>query len=92
MSKIKLSRQHHLSDQERAAAIDDLSAYLQDMQADVVIEGDQLTFSGRGYQGAVTISPSMAEGYISLGLLARPFKRQLEKAINEHLEARLAEP
>ena len=40
MSKIKLSRHHHLSDQERAAALDDLSAYLQDMQADVVIEGD----------------------------------------------------
>jgi len=40
----------------------------------------------------VTISPGMAEGYISLGLLARPFKRQLEKAIHEHLEARLAAP
>ena len=92
MSKIKLRRHHHLSDQERAAALDDLSAYLQDMKADVVIEGDQLTFSGRGYNGAVTISPGMAEGYISLGLLARPFKRQLEKAIHEHLEARLAAP
>ena len=76
MSKIKLRRHHYLSDQERAAALDDLSAYLQDLQADVIIEGDQLTFSGRGYNGAVTISPGMAEGYISLGLLARPFKRQ----------------
>ncbi len=92
MSKIDITRRHHLSDQERAAALDDLSAYLQDIGADVAIEEDQLTFSGRGYKGTVSISPGLAKGYISLGLLARPFKGQLEKAIHEHLEARLAAP
>lgn len=92
MSKIDITRRHHLSDQERAAALDDLSAYLRGIGADVAIVDDQLTFSGRGYKGAVSISPGLAKGHISLGMLARPFKGQLEKAIHEHLEARLAPP
>ena len=92
MSKIDITRRHHLSDQERAVALDDLSAYLRGIGADVAIVDDQLTFSGRGYKGAVSISPGLAKGHISLGMLARPFKGQLEKAIHEHLEARLAAP
>ena len=92
MSKIDITRRHHLSDQERAAALDDLSAYLRGIGADVTIVDDKLTFSGRGYKGAGSISPGLAKGHISLGLLARPFKGQLEKAIHEHLEARLAAP
>ncbi|MDG1065849.1 MAG: polyhydroxyalkanoic acid system family protein [Luminiphilus sp.] len=92
MSKIEITRHHQLSDQERAAALTDLATYLKEMGADVVTEGEQVNFSGRGYNGTVSVSPGLAEGYISLGLLARPFKRQLEKAIHEHLEARLAAP
>ena len=92
MSKIEISRHHQLSDQDRASALDDLAAFLQELGADVVATGDQLTFEGRGYKGTVSVSPELADGSISLGLLARPFKRQLEQAIHEHLEARLAAP
>ena len=92
MSKIEINRLHHLTDQERAGILDDLSAYLREIGADVAVEGDQLDFSGRGYKGTVSVLPEVAVGYISLGLLARPFKGQLERAIHDHLEARLAAP
>ena len=92
MSKIEISRHHQLSDQERTAALNDLATFLQEIGAEVVNEGERLSFSGRGYKGTVSITAGLAEGFISLGLLARPFKGQLEKAIHEHLEARLAAP
>jgi hypothetical protein len=89
MSSIDISREHNLSPGERDAALKDLSAYLRELGASVRQTDGELQFTGRGFEGEVKIQPGRAEGHIKLGLLARPFKRQLESEINRHLDARL---
>ncbi len=91
MSRIKIDREHQLSDQERREALDELAAYLDSIGAVLSRDGDRLVFSGRGYEGSVVVAPGVARGTIKLGLLARPFRGQLERAINEQLEVRLSE-
>ncbi len=90
MSRIEISREHQLSDQDRQEALDDLATYLASIGAKLSRDGDRLAFSGRGYEGYVVVTSSTAHGTVNLGLLARPFQGQLEKAIHEHLEARLS--
>jgi putative polyhydroxyalkanoate system protein len=90
MSRIEINREHQLSDQERQEALDDLAAYLASIGAKLSREGDRLAFSGRGYEGSVVMTSHTARGTVKLGLLARPFQSQLEKAIHQHLEARLS--
>ncbi len=89
MSRIDIDRGHRLSDEERRQALQELADYLVSIGAVLTRDGDRLDFSGQGYEGSVVVSKETARGTIKLGLLARPFRRQLEKAINEHLEARL---
>lgn len=89
MSRIDIDRGHRLSDEERRQALQELADYLVSIGAVLTRDADRLDFSGQGYEGSVVVSKQTARGTIKLGLLARPFRRQLEKAINEHLEARL---
>lgn len=90
MSIVNIHRAHDLSQASCEEALDDLEAYLSaDLHAKVSRFGNRLTFSGPGYDGSVVIEPGSASGQIKLGLLARPFRRQLEMEINRHLDARL---
>ncbi len=89
MSTIDISRAHTLSQRDCDAAVDDLKGYLQELGASVKQVDGRLRFSGRGFEGEVSIRPGMAEGRIKLGLLARPFKHQIESEINQRLDARL---
>lgn len=89
MSTIDISREHNLSPQDCDAAIKDLTRYLETLGATVRRHDDRLRFDGRGFEGEVCIRPGLAEGRIKLGLLARPFRHQLEAEINRHLDARL---
>lgn len=89
MSNIDIRREHDLSNDECTQALDDLAAYLGELGARVQRGNDDLRFSGRGFEGDVVIRPGRAEGHIKLGLLARPFRHQLESEINRHLDARL---
>jgi len=89
MSSIDISRDHNLSANDREAALEDLKAYLRELGAKVHHTDGELRFTGKGFEGEVSIKPGFAEGHIKLGLLARPFKRQLEAEINRHLDARL---
>lgn len=89
MSRIEISRQHDLPPEARTEALDDLTRYLQDFGARVNQSGDTLTFTGKGFEGSVCVRPGLVRGQIKLGLLARPFRHQLESEINRHLDARL---
>ena len=90
MSTITIQRDHSLSRSQCDQALGDLSAYLEELGATVQHQTSVLTFQGRGFDGEVEISPGIAKGRIKLGLLARPFRKQLEKEINRHLDARLS--
>jgi putative polyhydroxyalkanoate system protein len=90
VSTVTINRAHDLSQAACEQALDELEAYLSaDLHAQVSRFGNRLTFDGRGFEGAVVIEPGSASGQIKLGLLARPFRRQLEEEINRHLDARL---
>jgi len=90
MSTVSIRREHTLSAEDCNDALEELSHYLQDhLGAKVRQASSQLIFEGKGFSGAVTIRPGLADGQIKLGLLAMPFKRQLESEINRQLDARL---
>lgn len=89
MSTITIQREHDLARSQCEDAISDLTAYLEQLGATVHKQKSILTFKGRGFDGEVEISPGVAKGRIKLGLLARPFRKQLESEINRHLDARL---
>lgn len=90
MSTVTIHRRHELSHAACEEALDELEAYLaSELGASVSRFGSRLKFAGRGFDGAVVIEPGAASGEIKLGLLARPFRRQLEEEINRQLDARL---
>lgn len=90
MSTVEIRREHDLEAHDCQHARDELAQFLRDqMGATVRIGGEQLVFEGKGFSGEVTIAPGLAACSIKLGLLARPFKRQLESEINRQLDARL---
>ena len=90
MNTIDISREHNLGDEDCQHALEELSGYLhQQLGAVVDKTPTQLVFTGKGFSGSVTERPGLASGHIKLGLLARPFKRQLEAEINRQLDARL---
>lgn len=89
MTTIHIARDHDLTPDDRAEALEDLASYLKEIGAKVQQGPDDLTFSGRGFEGRVAVEPGKAVGQIKLGMLARPFRHQLESEINRHLDARL---
>ncbi len=89
MSTITIQRNHDLGQSQCEQALEDLTAYLEELGATVCQRASTLTFQGRGFDGEVEISPGIAKGRIKLGLLARPFRKQLESEITRHLDARL---
>ena len=90
MNTIDISREHNLGDEDCQHALEELSGYLhQQLGAVVDKTPTQLVFKGKGFSGSVTIGPGLVSGHIKLGLLARPFKRQLEAEITRQLDARL---
>lgn len=90
LSTVTIERVHDLDQQACDDALDELEAYLTaEFAARVTRRGERLGFSGPGFDGSVCIEPGLASGQIKLGLLARPFRRQLEAEINRHLDARL---
>ena len=90
MSTVDISREHDLSVADCNEALNQLASYLRGHFGASVNESEgQLDFDGKGFSGRVVIVPGVASGTIKLGLLARPFKRQLESEINRQLDARL---
>ncbi len=89
MSGIDIYREHHLDTEQQHLALDDLHAYLTEFGARTRRERDSIHFSGPGYEGEVSVNDREVVGNIRLGLLARPFRRQLEAEILRHLDARL---
>lgn len=85
-----MHRRHDLSEDDCNAALDELGAYLADeLGAQTTQSPGTLCFSGRGFAGEVRIEPGWVHGQVRLGLLVRPFKRQLEDQINRYLDDRL---
>ena len=90
MSTVEIRRKHNLEADACQHARDELATFLRDQMGASVYEGvEQLAFEGKGFSGEVIITPGLAACSIKLGLLARPFKRQLESEINRQLDARL---
>ena len=88
---IDIARTHNLPASICQEALDELSAYLcSQFNAHVERQASLLRFKGKGFEGEVVIKPGTALGRIKLGLLARPFKKQLEAEINRQLDARLS--
>lgn len=90
MSTVEIRREHTLEAGACQHARVELAEFLRDQMGAIVHEGgEQLAFEGKGFSGTVIIAPGLAACSIKLGLLARPFKRQLESEINRQLDARL---
>ena len=90
MSTVEIRREHDLSADACRHARDELAQFLREhLGATVNQDGEQMAFEGKGFSGSVIIAPGLAACSIKLGLLARPFKRQLESEINRQLDARL---
>jgi len=90
MSTVEIRRDHDLSAEACQRARDELAQFLREhLGATVNQDDEQMAFEGKGFSGNVTIAPGLAACSIKLGLLARPFKRQLESEINRQLDARL---
>jgi len=89
MADIEITRFHCLDDTARASAIEELADFLEGFASSVDREGDTLSFSGKGFTGTVVLAPDRVTGWVKLGMLAKPFRKQLEAEINRHLDTRL---
>jgi putative polyhydroxyalkanoate system protein len=89
MADIDIKRRHKLSRAARETAVNELVAFLDGFASSVSREGSTLSFSGKGFTGTVMVSDDEVTGYVTLGLLAKPFRKQLEAEINRHLDTRL---
>jgi len=90
MADIDIKRCHKLSRTAREAAVNELIAFLDGFASSVSREGSTLSFSGKGFTGTVMVSDDEVTGHVTLGLLAKPFRKQLEAEINRHLDTRLS--
>jgi putative polyhydroxyalkanoate system protein len=91
MPDIRIARAHSLPlSRARAAAqaaADDL-AQRYDLTSQWV--GDTLQFRRSGVQGSIEVSPSQIALEISLGLLLKGFRMQIEKEVGKRLDELLA--
>ena len=75
MSAIYLSESHRLDADARERALQALHDYLsQNLGANVTRQDTELTFSGTGYSGNVSLDDERVHGELKLGLLMRPMK------------------
>jgi putative polyhydroxyalkanoate system protein len=89
MADIEITRPHWLDKQARESAIAELADFLERFASRLDREGDTLSFSGKGFTGTVVVSHDSVTGWVKLGILAKPFRKQLEAEINRHLDTRL---
>ena len=89
MADIEITRPHCLDKQARESAIAELADFLEGFASRLDREGDTLSFSGKGFTGTVVVSHDSVTGRVKLGMLAKPFRKQLEAEINRHLDTQL---
>ena len=89
MADIEITRSHCLDEQARESAIAELADFLEGFASRLDREGDTLSFSGKGFIGTVVVSHDSVTGRVKLGMLAKPFRKQLEAEMNRHLDTRL---
>ena len=53
-------------------------------------EGTIARIKGTGFTGQLELSEGLVRGEIELSMMARPFKQQIEQALNEKLEKLLS--
>ena len=91
MSAIYLSESHCLDADARERALQALHDYLsQNLGANVTRQDTELTFSGTGYSGNVSLDDERVHGELKLGLLMRPMKaaitREIQAVLATYLE------
>ena len=91
MSKITIQRKHTLPVQEVRSHIEKLAERLsKTLDASFKWDGDQLKFKRTGASGGISFDQSQVDVSVELGLLLRPLKGQIAKAIDEYLDEYLA--
>ena len=92
MSVIRLSRCHQLDQAALEAALERLSAHLSDtLGASVAREARTIQFDGSGFSGTVSLDAERVVGEVRLGLMMRPLKAVITKAIEAGLDHYLAD-
>ena len=91
MSAIYLSESHRLDADARERALQALHDYLsQNLGANVTRQDTELTFSGTGYSGNVSLDDERVHGELKLGLLMSPMKaaitREIQAVLATYLE------
>ena len=57
-----------------------------DYRAEYDWQGDSIAFSHAGLSGVIRLDPGQVDVRIELGLLQRPFRRQIERGVSAALE------
>ena len=92
MSVIRVSRCHQLDQAAQEAALDQLAVHLGDtLGASVTREARTIQFDGSGFSGTVMLDTERVVGEVRLGLMMRPLKRVITRAIEARLDHYLAD-
>lgn len=87
MADIDLVRPHTLGVTGARAAAESVAERLRaEFGVESVWEGDSLRVRGRGVDGRLEAGPETVRVTARLGLLARPFRRSLEREIESELD------
>ena len=87
MSVIKVSRSHHLSDDETKKIAEDMVAGLaQEFGVKYHWEDETVRFKGAGAKGRMTLTPGQIELKMELGFLLMPLRSKIEKSIIRRLD------
>jgi putative polyhydroxyalkanoate system protein len=87
MSKIVILRKHALPLDEVRTHIEALAEKLgKTLDASYEWQGDELNFKRKGATGKISFDEKQVDMSVELGLLLRPMKGQITKAINEYLD------
>ncbi len=91
MPDIDLTRFHSLGREGARRAADAVAAQLRDdYRVRSEWSGDRLRVRGAGITGELTVGERDVRVTASLGLLARPFRTQLQQEIERHLDRTLS--
>jgi len=90
MARIHITRTHTLGLEAARAATDRVA---DDLRGEHGVkahwEGDTLLVRGTGVRGELAVSDNLVDVKVKLRLAMRPFRRTLEKEINEQLDEHL---
>ena len=87
MADIEIQRRHNLGMEQARHTVERLAVDLtQRFGGQYGWDGDTMLFNRSGAKGAIRVAPDFVLVMVTLGLMAKPFKGQIEGAINQFMD------